>query len=343
MLKKIRGVVASLLVVLFAPTSGLAQGLETLGNRAAALAAFVAVADDASAVAWNPAGLVSGPLFNITVGFGRTKGTTDDLLVPDAQSGRLNGTLVAIGTTPVGLAFYRISSASAQPAGPAVLGTPDREKRQAIVRTLVTNHLGIAVQQSVGDYLTLGATLKLVRGSVGRATVASDSWDEAFERAQAFEWPGSTRGDLDIGAMLAAGRVRAGVVIRNMSAPSFDGAGEDADDGAVRLERHARVGAAWGDSWPGISRLIMSVDADLTRVPHPVGARRDVAAGVERWLRGQQVGLRAGVRASTVGDARPIVSAGGSFAVRAGMYLDGYLTRGPRMERGWGVAARVTY
>ena len=70
--KKIRGGVLTLLLALTSPSLAGGQGLETLGSRAAAMAAFVAVADDASAVVWNPAGLVSGPLFNITLGLGRT-------------------------------------------------------------------------------------------------------------------------------------------------------------------------------------------------------------------------------------------------------------------------------
>ncbi|HUE88973.1 MAG TPA: conjugal transfer protein TraF [Vicinamibacterales bacterium] len=264
-------------------------------------------------------------------------------MLSDGPSGRLGTTLLAMGATPVGLAFYRISTTSGQLVDPAVSGTPDRETRQAFVRTLVTSHLGVTVQQSVGDYVTLGATLKLVRGRVGRATLAGGSWEDLFDGAEALDRRGSTRGDVDLGAMLATGRVRAGVVVRNATAPTFGEGDESGGGGAVSLKRHARVGAAWADSWPGISRLIVSLDADLTRVPHPAGERRDVAAGIERWLRGQQVGVRAGVRASTVGDARPVVSAGGSFAVRAGAFVDAYVARGTRHDRGWGLAVRLSY
>jgi hypothetical protein len=345
MLKKMLGAAVTLMVVSVWPAGALAQGLESLGNRAAALAAFVAVADDASAVAWNPSGLVSGPIFNITFGLGRITDEPEDPPPAGGRAGRLGTTLVALGVTPVGLAFYRIASVSAQISNPAVLGSPDRENRQALVRTLVTSHFGATVQQSIGDYLTLGATLKLVRGSVSRATVAGDSWDEAFDLAGRFERRGATRGDLDIGAMLAAGRMRAGVVVRNVTTPTFDEGhnGGDGENDAMTLQRHARVGVAWADQWPGISRLIVSVDADVTRVPHPAGERRDVAAGVERWLRAQQVGLRAGVRASTVGDGRLVVSAGGSFAVRPGAFVDAYVAWGRRDDRGWGLAARLSY
>ena len=41
-----------------------AQSFEALGSRAQGMGAFVAVADDASAVYWNPAGLASGAYFS---------------------------------------------------------------------------------------------------------------------------------------------------------------------------------------------------------------------------------------------------------------------------------------
>lgn len=329
------------LMTIVSPAAG--QGLETLGSRAAALGAFVAVADDASAVAWNPSGLVTGPIFNIQIDLGRSTDRPADDPASGATARRARTTLVALGTTPLGLAYYRLSTTALAAGDPAVVGTGDRQIRQVLISTLVTDHFGATVQQSVGDYLTLGATLKVVRGSVGLAIVDTASWDGAFERADGVERVGSTRGDVDAGAMFAAGRMRAGVVVRNITAPSF-GADEDTDGRArATLERHARVGIAWADRWPAISDTVVSFDADLTRVAHASGERRDVAAGVERWLRSQRIGVRGGVRASTIGDARVVVSAGGSYAVRAGMYVDGFVARGSRDDRAWGIAARVTY
>jgi hypothetical protein len=331
--------VAVLLLTLAAVSSASAQGLETLGARGSAMAAFVAVADDASAVAWNPAGLVSGPIFNINLDLGRSKEQPDDPPDPGQTAAQSSTTLIAIGTTPVGLAYYRLSATSFADVSPAVLGTPDRQDRQVQVRTLVTSHLGATVQQSLGDYLTVGATVKLVRGSVGAAMVTASTWDEAFDRADPIEREGSTRGDVDLGAMFAAGRVRAGVVMRNTTAPSF---GED-EGLTATLDRHVRAGVAWADRWPGISRTIVSVDADLTKVAHPAGERRDVAVGIERWLRSQQIGVRGGLRASTVGDSRAVVSAGASYAVRSGIYVDAYVAAGQSHDRAWGLAARLTY
>jgi hypothetical protein len=332
--------VAAVLAVLAAASPVCAQGLETLGTRAAGMAAFVAVADDASAVAWNPSGLVSGPIFNVNFDLGLSTDRPSEPPSDGQTGGRSSATLIAIGTTPVGVSYYRLANTSFNVFSPAVAGTPDRQDRQVLVRTLVTSHLGVTVQHSVGDFLTLGATLKLVRGSVGMAVDEATSWETVFDRADSVERDGSTRGDVDLGAMFAAGRVRAGLVVRNTTAPSF---GDEAEGPTATLERHVRAGVAWADRWPGISRTIVSLDADFTRVPHPEGERRDIAAGVERWLRNQRIGVRGGVRASTVGDARPVVSVGGSYALRGGFYVDGFVAGGNRDEMAWGLAARLTY
>jgi F plasmid transfer operon, TraF, protein len=321
-------------------SSTFAQGLETLGSRASALAAFVAVADDASAVAWNPAGLVSGPIFNLQIDLGRSMGQPGDLPAANSLAGKVATTLVSLSTTPVGVAYYRLAQTSFEPLDSGVESGPDRNSRRVLVRSLTTSHLGVTVQQSIGDYLTVGTTLKLVRGSVGSAVVRADSWELAFDQAESVDGEGATRGDLDAGAMFAAGRFRAGVVVRNITSPEF--APEGANE-VAKLERHVRAGVAWADRWPGISRTVLSFDADVTRVPHPAGERRDVAAGIERWWRAQRIGTRAGVRASTLGDARAVVSAGGSYGVWSGTYVDAFVTAGTRDDRGWGIAVRLTY
>ena len=175
---------------------------------------------------------------------------------------------------------------------------------------------------------------------VGSEVAQADSWEAAFEQVDTLMTMSSTTGDLDVGVMAAAGPFRAGLLVRNLTEPEF----EDALGGEVELARHARVGVAWGDRWPGISRTVVAVDADLTRVPHQYGDRRDVAAGVERWLlRQQRLGLRAGIRASTVGETRSILSGGASYAIRSGAFVDAYIAGGERNTLAWGVAARLSY
>ncbi len=340
MLTKLRAL-GLILLALVGPARADGQGLETLGSRAAALSAFVAVADDATAVAWNPAGLVTGPIFNAVFDFGRSSEIPDDPPVPGAAAGAARTTLIAVGTTPVGFGYYRLVSYGAA-ASPAVGATPGRQGQEGevVVRTLATTHLGATVQQTLGRFLTLGATVKLVRGGIGQARRSVSSWEQAIDVAEGLETRGKSRGDLDVGAMLSAGSMRVGLVVRNVTEPSFEDA---ATAEATRLPRHVRVGLAWGNRWPGISGTVVALDADVTRVPHPAGERRDVAAGVEQWILRRQIGLRAGVRASTLDEPRTVVTGGASVAVRSGTYVDAYIARGTRDGQGWGIAARMTY
>jgi hypothetical protein len=69
-----------------------------------------------------------------------------------------------------------------------------------------------------------------------------------------------------------------------------------------------------------------------------------VALGIERWLAGQRVGVRGGARFNTVGGKERAATAGISVAVRSGLFLDGHVVRGgSEDDRGWGVAARVSF
>jgi hypothetical protein len=319
-----------------------AQGIEVIGNRAAALAAFVAVADDASAVVWNPAGLVAGPIFNIAIDLGRSRKHPGDSPTssPDAAE-RVGTVLVAAGVPPLGLSFYRVSFTSAEAAGPAGMETPGRENREVNVRTLVTSHLGATVLQSLGEYLTVGATVKLVHGRAGAAIVPAAAMpDAALDRADTIETSGSIAGDVDVGVMFANRRIRAGMVVRNLTEPSF---GDEQPGSAMSLDRYARAGIAWGDGWPGTAATIVALDADVTRVRHADGERRDLAVGAERWLRNRQLGVRGGVRASTVGDSRPVATAGVSYGIRSGTYVDAYVAKGTVNQGAWGIGARLTY
>jgi hypothetical protein len=111
----------------------------------------------------------------------------------------------------------------------------------------------------------------------------------------------------------------------------------------MELERELRVGAAWGSGWPGLSRLVVSTDVDLTRQASLTGKRRDVAAGVETWWLNQRLGVRGGARRSTSGEARPVLAGGVSAAVKAGAFLEAHVAHGDRAERSWSVGARLTF
>jgi F plasmid transfer operon, TraF, protein len=323
-------------VCLALPASGIAQTLDHLGDRASAMGAFVAVADDASAVLWNPAGLVNGPIFNIAWDFGRTTLRPDDDLLTATQPAAEEGvTFLAAALPPLGFSFFRGRQTL---LSPAENGSAIRQDRQVGVRTLVTSQLGVTVLHSVAGSVTVGATAKLLRGSLVTGSARLREWDEGFDRADRLDGDERTTGDVDVGAIASVGRARVGVVARNLATPTFRSNTESHE-----VARHVRVGAAWGDRWPGITRWIVSVDADLTRVPQAMGERRDIAAGVERWFRRQTLAVRGGFRASTAGDLRPVASAGASYAMRNGIYVDGYAARGRDADGRWGIAGRLTF
>lgn len=127
-----------------------AQDLPAPGVRAAGMAgAFTAVADDASAAYWNPAGLASGSFFSLVLDHNsRDEGSA---------------TLLALGTPPLGFSYYRTA-------------TGNRANGR---NSLVAHHAGATVLQSLGDRLVIGGTAKYVHGIVhGDGTsVSSNKFD----------------------------------------------------------------------------------------------------------------------------------------------------------------------
>src|SRR5919206_1344466 len=79
-----------------------AQGEAPAGARATGMGgAFVAVADDASAVFWNPAGLASGSYFSLALDNNRLE-TADNTPFPHRRS----AFMLAIGAPAVGLSYF---------------------------------------------------------------------------------------------------------------------------------------------------------------------------------------------------------------------------------------------
>ncbi|MEY4094971.1 MAG: hypothetical protein RLZZ53_2170 [Acidobacteriota bacterium] len=280
------------------------------GGRAAGMAgAFVAVADDASAVYWNPAGIGTGALISAVVDYGRSRPESGrQQLSPNQWD---TTAMVGISATALGVAYYRHVAYGSATAEPAVAASPSREE---VRRNVQASTVGVSLVQSLTDHLIVGATPKFVRG-------------------------GSTnRVDLDAGLMWSIEKFRVGMVARNLTTPSFTHDGLD-----VVLDREVRVGAAWGSGWTGMSRVIVSVDSDLTSRMTVSGDRRDIAAGVETWWLSQRLGVRGGVRRSTIGDARAAVAAGVSAGLSAGALLEAHVVRGHAEQRSWGIGARVFF
>jgi hypothetical protein len=148
--------------------------------------AFVAVADDASAAYWNPAGIATGATF-------------------DFQLSGSAATVFAGAALPVlAFSYYRLE------AGLPTVSTPPgrhNEGSESVpIRALTTTNIGATFVQTVVPGLVIGTTARWVRGSV----------DQGESRSVI---------DFDAGAMVSTGSLRVGLAGRNLRQPEFDTAG----------------------------------------------------------------------------------------------------------------------
>ena len=73
-------------MILGFPPGAAAQSSESVGTRAQGMGgAFVGVADDASAVYWNPAGLAGGAYFSLVIDGNTARSVPDD--APQGETG----------------------------------------------------------------------------------------------------------------------------------------------------------------------------------------------------------------------------------------------------------------
>jgi hypothetical protein len=331
-------------IVISAPLLAGAQENDTIGVRAQGMAgAFTAVADDATATWWNPAGLAGGAYFNGVLEFGTHREPRTDRTPAGGPvaAWRAETRGVSFAFPAMGLSYYRLRVSEIRPetsTGTDAGVRQDQGTPDVRLRSLVLNQFGATVGQSVGQHLVIGSTLKLVRASVGAdvRVPSAASLDEA-ERLPA---EGETHTGLDVGAMATFGRTRLGLTVRNVTELEF-GTGPD----AIRLGRQARAGVALSSGTRGvIGSVTVAVDADLTRTATVLSDERRVAAGVEVWTPTRSVGVRGGLGANTLGDRRSSFSGGVSAAVRRGTYLEAEATGGnDDSRRGWSAGFRVTF
>lgn len=297
----------ALFLLLTIPTAVNAQTFGAIGTRAEGMAgAFVAVADDASAVYWNPAGIATGATFDLQISTG-----------PEST------VFVGAALPVLGASYYR----TRQAAGfTTVSGPPDRQNGGSgavPIRTLTTNNIGATVVQTVVSGLVIGSTVRVVHGGI-----------EPFESR--------TTVDLDAGAMVSAWDIRFGLTARNLTEPEFQG-----DGGKVRVNRQFRVGAALVPrSLPtGVhGPFSLAIDADLTTTPDITGDRRFVATGGELWLADGILGLRSGIRWSTLGDSDRALSGGFTVRLPRSVHVEGQVTKWDSVDEAeWNVGARVTF
>jgi hypothetical protein len=333
----------ALLLTVFAlfvlrPLPAIAQTDTGIGVRAQGMAgAFTAVADDATATWWNPAGLATGAIFNAVVEFDSSRQPTNDRSASGAvPSWRFSDGGLALALPSLGLSYYRLrlSEIQANPyTGGPNAGRQDQGTADVRLRSLVLNQFGATVGQSLGGHLVVGSTLKLVRGSLGVAVRSAS--DASLDDAEALSGGGETHAGLDMGAMAVWGAMRLGLMVRNVTEPTF-GTGSD----SMTLKREVRAGVA---AMPA-RNMTLTFDADLTTNATAAGDERQAAAGVEVWSPHRRFGVRGGLSANTVGSARRSESAGVSLALRQGTYLDAAATVGADSSRhGWGIDLRVTY
>jgi hypothetical protein len=340
---------ASLLLalVLVPVTGALAQvPAETAGGtRALGMGgAFTAVADDATAAWWNPAGLST--LLADAVIEGGSDAVVDDPGAAIAGDGawRARPLAVSVAFPMLGVSFNHLSVNEIRLSSTAAAG-PGRQDPAARIRSIGLSSVGVTLVQSLGDAVVVGSTVRLLRGGVASAApVSGTTVDQGLDAARELDPEGRTVLDADVGVLAFAGPVRLALVGRNLGGHRFETglAGEE----PFRLERQVRVGAAFG-SGPAWARRAwtLAADADLTTVHAADGDRRSLAVGGERWIgQAKRVAVRAGGRIQTIGEARPVASGGASVALMTGVYVEGQVSGGgDRAVNGWSLAARVTF
>lgn len=323
------------LLAISAPLHVLAQTGDAIGIRAQGMGgAFTAVADDATAAWWNPAGLAAGAYFNAIFETTTQRQPGTDGAIPAWRTGTRG---FSVAYPAMALSYYRLRVSEIEPSA-STAGVPasrqDPGSPDTRLRSLVMSHFGATVGQSLGQHLVIASTVKLIRGSVATDLRAASS--ASLDAAADLQGDTETHPGLDVGAMAKFGTARFGVMVRNARRPTF-GSGEQ----EFTLDRHVRAGIAFS-SPAGLATL--AADVDVTAVTNAMGEERRFSAGFEAWGRSKRIGLRGGVSADTIGEALPAASGGLSVAVRSGTFLDVAATTGADVaRRGWGFALRVTF
>jgi hypothetical protein len=334
----------SLLVFAGAGTA-FCQTFDVVGTRALGMGgAFVAVADDASATWWNPAGLPNSLILDGIAEGGTGQLTKNGDRPISEQTGEewTSGGL-AFAFPVVGASYFRTRQSRLEPATAET--PPDRENEGTarVGRSLLVHQFGLSLAHSLGDAVVLGATVRVLRGALSTLNPAEGSPDVVFDALGDIDGRSRTQADVDLGVLVRLSRVRVALATRNLTSPTFRGSEGSAD---WELERQARLGLAVVSDPGGAGRQdwVVAIDTDLRREDTPLGERRDIAVGGERWFKERRIGIRAGLSASTAGEARPAASGGASVAVANGFWVEARATRGgDDAVRGWGVAAHVMF
>jgi hypothetical protein len=231
--------------------------------------------------------------------------------LPNPNDATVKG--VSIAFPALGLSYYRLPISEMRPSTSTGALAAIRQDQGTL------SEFGVTVGQSLGNYFVVGSTLKVMTA-------------------------GQTQAGLDLGGMVTFGLARIGLMVRNVTEPTF---GEGAD--ALALRRQARAGFALSTGPRGvIGTGAVAVDADLTTTVTAAGEQRRVAVGGEIWTTQRVLGLRGGVSRNLVGSEETSLSGGASVAFRRQRsltsYVDGQVTGGTdETPRSWSVGLRLTF
>jgi len=270
---------AAMLTIVLAAAPARAQ-TAPVGVRAAGMGgAFTAVADDATATYWNPAGLAAGTFFGLTLDGNHF----------DRQAGQFAG----FATPPFGISYFRTASSTAV----------DENGRNPAGGSFVVHHAGATLVQSLGDHgLAVGTTLGMVHGNGATAfgadagVMLTGALGKIGLVAHNLTAPslGGVRLDRQVRAGLSVNARQNLLVAADIDLTSTGVSGEDRQDAAIGVEVHpqARVWVTGGTHWSmkGTAAPIGTAGASVA-VYGSIRADAQVSFGSQDGDRGWGVGL----------------------------------------------------
>src|SRR3954454_19710842 len=156
--------VVSLASFLFVAAPLAAQPVDSIGVRAQGMGgAFTAVADDATASWWNPAGMAGGAYFNALIETGRHDEPPSNRNAANARRDETRS--IAVAFPALGLSYYHLRTSEIQPQTSTAAAAGVRQEGGATdlrLRSAVLSQFGASVGQSIGSHLVIGSTVKLV-------------------------------------------------------------------------------------------------------------------------------------------------------------------------------------